>query len=57
MVPGHGGGQAGKVLPPYVGALVLAGVELIFAVVAGVGLCFGFFFQTALITQGWFSPC
>ena len=31
--------------------LVLAGVELIFFIVASVGLCFGFVLETVLITQ------
>ena len=35
--------------------LVLAGIELIFFTVAGMGLCFGFVLKTVLITQGRFS--
>jgi len=37
--------------------LVLAGIELIFFIVAGMGLCFGFVLKTVLITQGCFSYC
>jgi len=39
------------------GVLVLAGVELIFFVVARMVLCLGFVLGTALVTQGWFSYC
>ena len=38
----------------YVAVLVLAGVELIFFIVASMGLCFGFGLETVLITQGCF---
>lgn len=31
---------------------VLVGVELIFSIAAGMGLCFGFLLETMLITQG-----
>ena len=37
--------------------LVLAGIELIFFIVASMGLCFGFVLETVLITQGCFSYC
>jgi len=37
------------------GVLVLAGVELNFFIVAGMGLCFGFVLETVLITQGCFN--
>ena len=36
---------------------VLAGVELIFFIVAGMGLCIGFVLETVLIIQGCFSYC
>ena len=32
-------------------ALVLAGIEFIFFIVASMGLCFGFVLETVLITQ------
>ena len=35
--------------------LVLAGIELIFFMVASMGLCFGFVLKTVLIIQGYFS--
>lgn len=35
----------------------LAGIELIFSIVAIMVLCFGFVLETALITQGCFSYC
>ena len=41
----------------YVVVLVLAGIELIFFVVACMGLCFGFVLQTVLMIQGCFSYC
>ena len=44
------GGAAGFVL-------VLAGIELIFFLVAGMGLCFGFVLRTVLITQGCVRCC
>ena len=37
--------------------LVFAGIELIFFVVASMGLCFGFVLETVLIIQGCFSYC
>ena len=37
--------------------LVLAGIELIFLIVATMGLHFGFVLKTTLIAQGWFSYC
>jgi len=37
--------------------LVLAGVELIFFIVAIMGLCFGFVLETVLVIQGCFSYC
>ena len=37
--------------------LVLARMELIFFVVASMGLCFGFVLKTVLITQGCFGYC
>jgi len=37
--------------------LVLAGIELIFFLVAGMGLCFGFVLETELVTQGCSSYC
>jgi len=38
--------------------LVLAGIELIFSIEAGMGfMCFRFVLKTLLITQGWFSYC
>ena len=37
--------------------LVLAGIELIFFIVACMGLWFGFVLETVLITQGCFSYC
>ena len=37
--------------------LVLAGIELIFFIVASMGLCFGFVLETVLIIQGYFSYC
>ena len=43
------------VLNPLV--LVLAGVVLIFFIVAGMGICFGLVLETVLIIQGCFSYC
>jgi len=40
-----------------VGVLVLAGVELIFFIVATIRLCFGSVLKTPLTAQGWFSYC
>ena len=37
--------------------VVLAGIELIFFIVASMGLCFGFVQRTVLITQGCFRYC
>jgi len=37
--------------------LVLAGIELIFFIVASMGLCFGFVLKTVLITEGCVSSC
>ena len=37
--------------------LVLAGIELIFFIVAGMGLRFGFVLETVLTIQGCFSYC
>ena len=37
--------------------LVLAGIELIFFIVAGMGLCFGFVLKTVLIIQACFRYC
>ena len=37
--------------------LVLAGIELIFFIVASMGLCFGFVLKTVSITQGCFRYC
>ena len=37
--------------------LVLAGIELIFFIVAGMGLCLGFVLETVLIMQGCFRYC
>jgi len=37
--------------------LVLAGIGLIFFVVANMGLCFGFVLKTVLIIQGYFHYC
>lgn len=37
--------------------LVLAGVDLIFFIVAIMNLCFGFALETALIIQGCLSHC
>ena len=37
--------------------LVLAGIELIFSIVACMGLCFGFMLETVLIIQGCFRYC
>ena len=37
--------------------LILAGIELISFIVAGMGLCFGFVLETVLIIQGCFSYC
>ena len=39
------------------GVLVLAGTELIFFIVANMGLCFGFVLKTVLIIQECFSYC
>ena len=49
---GHRHIAGGEVL-----VLVLAGIELVFFVVAGMGLCFGFVLKTVLITQGCFRYC
>lgn len=38
-------------------ALVLAGVQLIFSIVAGMKLWFGFLLETMLIIQGCFPYC
>ena len=38
----------------WVGVLLLAGVELIFFLVARMGLCFGFVLKIVLIIQGCF---
>ena len=37
--------------------LGLTGIELIFFLVAGMGLCFGFVLKTVLITEGCFPYC
>lgn len=37
--------------------LILACIQLIFFIVASVGLCFGFMLKTLLITQSCFSYC
>ena len=37
--------------------LRLAGMELIFSTVAGMGLCAGFVLETVSITPGCFRPC
>jgi len=37
--------------------LVLAGIELIFFLVAGIGLCFGLVLETVLVTQRCFGHC
>ena len=37
--------------------LVLAGIELIFFIVAGMGVCSRFVLETVLIIQGCFSYC
>ena len=37
--------------------LVLAGIELIFFIVASMGLCFGFVLETVLIIQECFCYC
>ena len=37
--------------------LVLAGIELIFFSVAGMGLCSGFVLETVLMIQGCFCYC
>lgn len=37
--------------------LVLAGVEVIFFIVASMGLYFGFVLKTGVITQGYFCSC
>ena len=39
------------------GVLVLDGIELVFFIVASMGLCFGFVRKTVLLTQGCFSHC
>ena len=39
------------------GVLILAGIELIFFIVASRGLCFGFVLKTVLITQRCFHHC
>ena len=61
--------QAGRTLPALTkpckpllpitcgSVLVLAGVELIFFIVAGMGLCFGFVLETVLIIQECFRYC
>ena len=41
----------------YPSVLVLAGIELIFFIVASMGLCFGFVLKTVLIIQGCFRYC
>jgi len=41
----------------YTCVLVLAGIELIFFVVAGIVLCFGFRMRIMLITHWGFSYC
>ena len=41
----------------YAFVLVLAGIELIFCIVASMGLCFGFVLKTVLIIQGCFRYC
>ena len=41
----------------YFTVLILAGIQLIFFIVAGMGLSFGFVLITVLITQGCFGPC
>ena len=41
----------------HVSVLVLAGIELIFFMVASVGLCSGFVLKTVLVTQGCFCYC
>ena len=41
----------------YQGVLVLAGIELIFFTVAGMGLWFGFVLETVLITQECLGYC
>ena len=41
----------------WMSVLVLAGIELIFFIVAGMGLCSGFVLETVLITQGYFPYC
>jgi len=37
--------------------LVLAGIELIFFIAAGMVLCFGFVIKTVLVTRQCFSYC
>lgn len=37
--------------------LALSGIDLIFFIVAGVGLCFAFMLETGLIIEGCFSYC
>ena len=37
--------------------LALSGIELIFFIVAGMGLCFEFVLETVLIMQGCFRYC
>ena len=41
----------------YAFVLVLPGIELIFLIVASVGLWFGFVLETVLIIQGCFRHC
>lgn len=49
------GSPFSQILWPYV--LLFAGVELIFFLVASMGLCFGFVMETALIIQERFNDC
>jgi len=44
-------------MPPDTGVLVLAGIELIFILVAGIMLCFEFGMSIMLITHRCFSCC
>jgi len=41
----------------HISVLILAGVQLIFFIGAGMGLRFGFVLKTVLVTQGRFSCC
>ena len=41
----------------FASVLVLAGIELIFFIVASMGMCFAFVLRTVLIAQGCFSYC